>query len=297
MSLFSSLFASDSAPTACEERPCMVEELEGRSLFSAAPAAAHVPAPSAHAPALTVAQKLASAAFQNKIAANGVTTLIPLTINEIVNRAGQLVALGTLGGTPFELPITLTGTPGQAGECDVLHLALGPIHLDLLGLNVDTSAICLDITGEDGPGNLLGNLVCDVAGLLDGGSPLGGILGGLSGANLNTLLTGLTDILNGALGAVTAPTSLAGVSGTTAGATDILNLSLGPVHLDLLGLNVDLDDCNGGPVTVDITAVPGPGNLLGNLLGGVAHLLDNPSNPTALANAVNRLANAILGLL
>ena len=35
-----------------------------------------------------------------------------------------------------------------------------------------------------------------------------------------------------------------------AGDTDILNLSLGPVDLNLLGLDVQLDDCEGGPVTV-----------------------------------------------
>jgi len=74
---------------------------------------------------------------------------------------------------------------------------------------------------------------------------------------------------------------------------DILNLSLGPVDLDLLGLRVGLDNCANGPVTVDITAQPGPGNLLGNLLGGVAHLLDNPSNPNALANLISRIVGVI----
>lgn len=58
------------------------------------------------------------------------------------------------------------------------------------------------------------------------------------------------------------------------GTCDILNLSLGPINLDLLGLIVNLDDCNGGPVTVDITGSTGPGNLLGNLLCGIAGLLD-----------------------
>src|SRR4051794_37917779 len=40
----------------------------------------------------------------------------------------------------------------------------------------------------------------------------------------------------------------------------ILNLTLGPVDLNLLGLVVHLDT-----VHLTITAVPGPGNLLGNL--------------------------------
>jgi hypothetical protein len=83
----------------------------------------------------------------------------------------------------------------------------------------------------------------------------------------------------------------------TAPATNILHLSLGPVDLNLLGLQVGLDNCNNGPVTVDITAQPGPGNLLGNLLGGVAHLLDNPSNPNAIANLLSRISNLLTGLL
>jgi len=49
----------------------------------------------------------------------------------------------------------------------------------------------------------------------------------------------------------------------------ILNLELGPVNLNLLGLEVILDDCEGGPVLVDITARRG--QLLGNLLCGLLH--------------------------
>jgi hypothetical protein len=38
----------------------------------------------------------------------------------------------------------------------------------------------------------------------------------------------------------------------------VLHLELGPVDLTLLGLQVILDDCDGGPVVVDITAETGP---------------------------------------
>ena len=54
-------------------------------------------------------------------------------------------------------------------------------------------------------------------------------------------------------------------------------------HLDLLGLNVDLNQ-----VVLNITAVPGAGNLLGNLLCSVAGLLDG-SGINGLANLLNRL--------
>ena len=68
----------------------------------------------------------------------------------------------------------------------MLNLDLGPLNLDLLGLVIDLSPISLDIAAVPGAGNLLGNLVCAVAGLLDGGGALQGIT-----ALLNRLLTGL----------------------------------------------------------------------------------------------------------
>jgi len=82
----------------------------------------------------------------------------------------------------------------------------------------------------------------------------------------------------------------------SAGSTSILHLSLGPVHVSLLGLNVDLDNCHNGPVTVDISAQSGPGQLLGNLLTSVTHLLDG-GNQNALFGALNRVAGAIGNIL
>jgi hypothetical protein len=62
------------------------------------------------------------------------------------------------------------------GTCEILHLDIGPISLDLLGLNVDLSRIVLDITAEAGAGNLLGNLLCSVANLLNDPSGLAKLL-------------------------------------------------------------------------------------------------------------------------
>jgi signal transduction histidine kinase len=59
-----------------------------------------------------------------------------------------------------------------SGSCTILDLTLGPLHLDLLGLVVDLNQVHLTITAQQGPGNLLGNLLCAVANLLNGsGSP------------------------------------------------------------------------------------------------------------------------------
>jgi hypothetical protein len=220
----------------------------------------------AHGPAL-VGAPISSLGSALPINITGVTT----------NSAGQLVANGTLGSTPLTLPLALTPDPTAT---NILNLHLGPIHLDLLGLKVDTSQICLDITAQPGPGNLLGNLLSNVANLLNQGSPLGTVLGGLTSGQLTTLTNGLTGLLNGAFSTITTPFSgsTSDVSATTSGTTSILHLSVGPVNLNLLGLNVHLDDCNGGPVTVDISAQSGPGNLLGNLISGLAGILDRPGN-------------------
>ena len=56
----------------------------------------------------------------------------------------------------------------RAPSCDVLNLVLGPLDLNLLGLEVHLKKVVLDIVAVSGAGNLLGNLLCAVAGLLDG---------------------------------------------------------------------------------------------------------------------------------
>jgi len=57
-----------------------------------------------------------------------------------------------------------------AATCRILHLELGPIDLDLLGLVVHVDKIVVDITAHSGPGNLLGNLLCGLANALNGGA-------------------------------------------------------------------------------------------------------------------------------
>lgn len=69
----------------------------------------------------------------------------------------------------------------------------------------------------------------------------------------------------------------------------ILNLRLGSLDLKLLGLRVQLSQVN-----LDITAVPGSSNLIGNLLSQVAKLLDGNGN--ALGKLAD-LLNDILGAL
>jgi hypothetical protein len=69
---------------------------------------------------------------------------------------------------PFVADITgILGPADPPGQCQILDLVLGPLNLDLLGLVVFLDTVHLNITAQQGPGNLLGNLLCAVAGLLD----------------------------------------------------------------------------------------------------------------------------------
>lgn len=87
-------------------------------------------------------------------------------------------------------PATLTsnGSPTQP-TCQILNLDIGAIHLNLLGLVVDLAPVHLDITAVTGRGNLLGNLLCALVGILDPAGPLSGILALLD--RINAILSQL----------------------------------------------------------------------------------------------------------
>jgi len=68
---------------------------------------------------------------------------------------------------PVSFPSNSAGVRAQA-ICNILDLTLGPIHLDLLGLVLDTNTIHIHLTA-DSSGGLLGSLLCSVANLLNGG--------------------------------------------------------------------------------------------------------------------------------
>ena len=126
------------------------------------------------------------------------------TIDRFAKKDGKLYAIGTMRGRignrlfsrevrmPATRPTTTATTsqlpslpPGNA--CSILKLDLGPVNLNLLGLVVRTNVIQVRIDAVQGAGNLLGNLLCGITGLLDqnalANSPLAQIA-----AILNSLL-------------------------------------------------------------------------------------------------------------
>ncbi len=228
--------------------------------------------------------------------------LVPIQFNSLtnpqVNSSGQLqfTGQGQIGGVPFSVPVTLSSTAGTNGT-QILDLHINPIHLDLLGLNVQTSSICVDITAQSGSGNLLGNLLNGLGNALSSGT-----VSNLLSNPINNLLTSLTTaaLLDGALNALTGASSLGAISAATndnvlpPGANDILHLSLGPVDLNLLGLNVSLDNCNNGPAVVDVYTQPG---LLGNLFATISNLLNPSQNNLGAEQLVGTLVNDVFSLV
>ncbi len=93
-------------------------------------------------------------------------------LHATLTRAGGKV-VGTTDKVVTVPVMSADGTPMSkssamaAGDCAILHLVLGPLDLNLLGLKVHLDKVVLNIDAAPGAGNLLGNLLCAVAGLLD----------------------------------------------------------------------------------------------------------------------------------
>ena len=93
---------------------------------------------------------------------------------------GKIVAIGKVVGKVTQgdkskrvsldrvvVPLTITSSEIETlAVCEVLNLVLGPIHLNLLGLHLDTNTIRIRLTA-DSEGGLLGSLLCGLAGGVD----------------------------------------------------------------------------------------------------------------------------------
>jgi hypothetical protein len=172
--------------------------LLGVLMFSAAPlgvsAAAKAARPQAHfaTSALLAAQTGGVSVPVTGTTKKGGKFTGAFKIREFGVANNQLVAVGTLTGTIQNAVGNVIGTVlrtlalpviiGQA-ECDILHLELGPLDLNLLGLEVHLDRIVLDIDA-DPTGGLLGSLLCAVANLLN----TTGVITGDLAALLNQIL-------------------------------------------------------------------------------------------------------------
>jgi len=120
------------------------------------------------------------------------------TVTGFANQNNQLVAQGVLNGTLTSASGVITPVTNQAvtlpvssvaASCPILSLVLGPLNLDILGLQIQLNQVVLNITAIPGAGNLLGNLLCAVANLLNG-------------FDLSSILNQLVTLLNQILAAL-----------------------------------------------------------------------------------------------
>jgi hypothetical protein len=201
-----------------------------------------------------------------------------MTAKRFVVRHGKVYARGPLvakaaqsDGTAQVVRQRVRLRVATTRRCRILSLHLAPVYLNLLGLQVRTSAINLRITGDRR--QVLGRLFCSLS----------------RGINLSRhrLARRTAHSLNRRLDsrplrlmAFKAPvyphqqtTSTSSSEGTAKaippvppGSCEVLDLLLGPLHLNLLGLVVDLyGPTRSDPVEVLVTADPN-GGLLGSLL-------------------------------
>ena len=200
------------------------------------------------------------------------TLSIKAKLTRFYAHGSSLNASGLISGTlksgsdvkKDSAPVRFRVTAAQNGRrCNILTLNLQKLHLDLLGARVDTSAINLELYAKRG--RILGNLFCAVT---------------HARIRLPRAAAAMNHTLNHRPLRVMSAHMKAQAAQTPPPATcQVLDVILGPLHLDLLGLNVDLyGRTKSDPVEVTITAVPGEG-----LLGDVLCSLAGHGNITTLA--------------
>jgi hypothetical protein len=186
--------------------------------------------------------------------------------------AGSVVALSGLTASAAGAAVSASTSPTEKTISSAPSASVGSL----------TSAVKGTFTNSAGKGTFSGTFTPQkfsvTNGVLRATGVLKGTLTDADGTSLGTVNQTVTDSVNTSAAA----NAVAGCQ--------VLNLVLGPLNLNLLGLVVTLNQ-----VTLNITAVPGAGNLLGNLLCAVVNLLNGTGGLTSLSALLNQIL-AALGL-
>lgn len=201
-----------------------------------------------------------------------------LKVSKFVKRNHRLIAKGKAVATytsssgtrttktvPFKAHATVLrrgrtlASASQTTTCPVLTLEIDQVSLDLLGLHVDLSKVLLTVTA-DSSGGTLGKLFCQLAS------------GKVSLAKASTArsLTSVAHRSGLSTQGVALGTGVRQLQSTGPGPCSIVDLLLGPLHLDVLGLIVDLNQVH-LQITADPTEAP---------LGSLLCSLTNPPTTT-----------------
>jgi len=106
---------------------------------------------------------------------------------------GEVAAPVTVGDPSARPAVSGAAVAQQQATCQVLHLEIGAINLNVQGLTVATQPISIDLSGDSAAP--LGNLVCTIQSTLNNVVGLVDLLNQLLG-----VLTGLVGGLTGGLG-------------------------------------------------------------------------------------------------
>jgi hypothetical protein len=113
--------------------------------------------------------KLSVVDFKPNSSGTGIVAIAKLTGKVTDENGKQRVS------KDLKMPVSLPGLVGaqaQQATCEILDLIIRPIDLNLLGLHLHIDTIHVNLTATQG-GGLLGDLLCAIANLLNGGNPLG----------------------------------------------------------------------------------------------------------------------------
>jgi len=216
-----------------------------------------------------------------------VTALLNVTnvnnaLNNVLSTAVDLANSATLAVNGVTAGSFDTST--ATGATGVLDLFVSPVHLNLLGLLVDTAPIHLTVTANAGPGLVLGNAVTELANVFN--PPLPDTL------NVDTISSRLEQLLAD-LNQQTAGIPSSPVTPVELAPGQVLSLTVPPINVDLLGLVLQTS-----AVTVNATNETGDGQLLGNVLATAFNTLGTtPESLSRLDNDLNALLAKVVGVL
>lgn len=206
--------------------------------------------------------------YQHLISPNGAVN-VRFKVQKFVKQGNGLAAVGQAVTTyqpaagaaqtttrSFKATVMLGKVGQQANRtCPVLFLSIQKLSLVLLGLHVDLDKVVLTITANSN-GGVLGSLFCQIArskvkllhstGVLNKVAAQSGLAS--TGLNFNVPVSGTKT-----------------ADAAQAATCQVLDLVLGPIHLNLLGLIVDLNQ-----IHLSITADP-TGGVLGSLFCSLTH--------------------------
>ncbi len=212
----------------------------------------------------------------------GTSNALNTVLANVVTLANE--ATLSVSGVAATGPLNSVPTPATTPILDV-HVA--PVDLNLLGAVVTTSPIQVSLIAHSGQGQVLGNVVTDLANLLNTPPKNGKLSLGDITNQLQTLLNELNAQVPGIPAVPTTPVTI------PSGSTQVLSLVVPPIDLNLLGLVLTTDQ-----ITVNADAQSGNGNLLGNLLSDLLNTLNaTPQDLTNLNNELNSLLAKVVGIL